>query len=203
MAQDKAYFIEHKLIRRLLNAPDKRSKKGQRDRPVLQLLSLGLRRSEVCALNVADFDPTGSLNVRTAKKGKPRRVKLTPEIVEAIQVYRSSIQNWKKPSHDPDALFRTMGKFGPYKSCRLTRPTINVIVKAAVRKVGANGQNITPHSFRHAAATHSLRQGVDLATVQKMLGHCDIKTTSGYLHAMNTDNAFVSLPWLKKKRRKR
>jgi len=202
MAQEKAYFVEQKLIRKLLNAPDKRSKKGQRDRPVLQLLSLGLRRSEVCGLNLEDFDPTGTLKVRTTKRGKPRRVSLDPEVVEAIQLYRRNIQNWKPSSRDADALFRTLGKAGPYESCRLTRPTINVIVKNAVRKVGANGQNVTPHSFRHSAATHALRQGVDLATVQKMMGHCDLATTAGYLHANNTEDAFRSLPWFKKKRRK-
>ena len=201
---DKATVIDTKIVKRLLNKPDRRSKQGLRDRAVLFLLSVGLRRGEVCNLNLEDFNPAGWMRVRTTKQGKPRRVKLTPEIVTAIETYRTSRQNWKKPSHDSDALLLTMGKFGPYPARRITPMVINCLVAKALREAGINGERITPHSFRHNCATTMLRQGRDLKTVQTVLGHRSIGTTSMYLHALDVDAAFEGLPWLRiGKRRKR
>ena len=84
MAKDKAHFIDSKTMKRLLDNPDKRSKQGLRDYPILLLLSLGLRRQELCGLNRDDFDRTGWLQVRTVKQGVTRKVKLTPEIVKVV-----------------------------------------------------------------------------------------------------------------------
>ncbi len=194
---EKAFHIDAKIMKRILTKTDKRSKQGWRDRAVLFLLSLGLRRGEICALNDVDFDCTGSLNVRTLKKGKPRKVKLTPEIVMAIQTYQETKNN-KKPMQDPEALFHTLGKHGPHESRRLSPMAVNGLLAKVLKKAGVNGQRITPHSFRHSCATHMLRQGRDLKTVQTVLGHKSIATTSMYLHALDVDAAFEGLPWLKK-----
>lgn len=198
----KVFFVEGKIMKRLLQNPDERSKMGRRDRAILLLLSLGLRRAELCNLNVEDFDPeSGYLRIRTLKRGKNRSIKLTPQIVGAIQAYQASKRNGKKPLHDPESLFHTTGKFGPYQMRRLSPLRVNVIVSRAVKREGIR-EHITPHSFRHSMATTSLRRGVDLRTVQAMLGHRSITSTAQYVHAMNTDAAFQGLPWLAKKPRK-
>jgi len=196
----KAYFVDRRTMKRLLEVPDRRSKQGRRDRAVLLVLSLGLRRQELCNLDVADLDrESGYLKVRTLKKGIPRSIKLTPEIVEALQSYGQS-KNGKKPLHDPEALFHGLAKHGPWPMRRLTPMAVNGIIKRAVKKAGV-AQNITPHSLRHSCATHMLRQGRDLKTVQMVLGHRNLATTSLYLHAMDVDEAFEGLPWLKKARK--
>ncbi len=196
---DKAFHIDAKTMKRLLATPDKRSKQGLRDRAVLLLLSLGLRRGEVCALNHLDFDTLGWLHVRTLKKGMPRKVRLTEEIVHAIEAYRQSKKNGKQQIENREALFHTLGKHGPWPMKRLTPMAVNGILSRALRRAGVHGQRITPHSFRHNCATTSLRRGVDLKTIQVMLGHRSIATTSMYLHALDLDAAFTGLPWLKKK----
>ncbi len=199
---DKAFVISPKTMKDLLDNPDKRSKQGLRDFPILLLLSLGLRRGEVCALDLADFDRTGWLQVRTTKKGMPRKVRLTAEIVAAIEGYRASRENGKKPMQDDHSLFSTLGKFGPWPMRRITPMCINGLVNRAVKKAGIK-ENVTPHSFRHNCATTMLRQGRDLKTVQTVLGHRSIQTTSMYLHSMDVSEAFEDLPWLRKDRQKR
>ena len=87
---DKAFVVEEKTMRKILAAPDQRSRQGMRDKAVLLLLSLGLRRQEVCNLNHNDFDTLGWLHVRTVKQGLPRKVRLTEEITSAIESYRQS-----------------------------------------------------------------------------------------------------------------
>jgi len=196
---DKAFFVDGKTMRKILAAPDKRSRQGLRDRAVLFLLSLGLRRGEVCALNHNDFDALGWLHVRTLKQGLPRKVRLTEDIVAAIEAYRQNKQKWQHQVEDREALFHTLGKHGPWARKRLSAMAVNGILNRALRSAGVNGQRITPHSFRHNCATTSLRRGVDLKTIQVMLGHRSIATTSMYLHALDLDAAFEGLPWLKKK----
>ncbi len=198
---DKAFHIDAKTMKRLLDTPDRRSKQGLRDKAVLLLLSLGLRRGEVCALNHNDFDALGWLHVRTLKQGLPRKVRLTPEIVAAIESYRQNKQKWHHQVENREALFHTLGKHGPWPRKRLTPMAVNGLLTRALRSAGVNGQNITPHSFRHNCATTSLRQGVDLKTIQMMLGHRSIATTSMYLHAQNLDAAFEGWPWLKKNKK--
>ncbi len=78
----KVFFVEGKIMKKLLGEPDRRTRQGLRDRCILLLLSLGLRRGEVCGLNVSDFNPqSGHIEVKTLKRGKNRTLKLAPEIV--------------------------------------------------------------------------------------------------------------------------
>ena len=195
----KVCFVDGKIMKRLLEQPDERSRMGKRDRAILLLLSLGLRRAEVCNLNVGDFDPQeGYVRVKTLKRGKPRSLKLTPEIVQAIQAYQASKGNGKRPIHDPEALFHTTAKYGPYQMRRLSPLRVNVLVARAVKRAGIR-EHITPHSLRHSMATHMLRQGRDLKTIQEALGHRALQTTANYLIAANLNEALESLPWLGKK----
>ncbi len=191
----KVKVIDPKVVKRILNTPDQRSRQGKRDKAVLSVLARGLRRQEVCNLNNVDFDPhAGYIRVRTIKKGKDRSVKLPPEVVATLQAYRQTKNGHGKVLHDPEALFHSLGKHGPHEMRRLSPMAVNGIVAKALGKARVS-DHITPHSLRHSLATTMLRQGRDLATIQHALGHRNISTTSQYLHAMNLDAAFTELPF--------
>ncbi len=175
---DKAKHVDPKILRRILNIPDQRSRQGRRDKAVLSVLARGLRRQELCNLNVDDLDPeSGYLRVRTLKKGKDRVVKLPRDVVEGIQAYLKTKNGNSKVPHDPDALFHTLAKHGPHEMRRLSPMSVNGILTKALKKAGVNG-HITPHSFRHNLATTMLRQGRDLKTIQEAMGHRALSTTS-------------------------
>jgi len=107
------------------------------------------------------------------KGGKERVVPLTEQAVQAIQAYlphRTRTQS----RH----LFVSAWKGHPiHGRC------INRMLKIVIRKAGIEGQGITPHKLRHTFATQLIRNGVDIRTVQELLGHSELETTAKYLHS--------------------
>ena len=140
---------------------------------ILLLLSTGLRRSEAAAITLDQVDlEHRQLRVR-GKGNKERVVPLTPEVVEAIKEYLA----WRGPTQS-NHLFISQMWGQPISGARIHR-----IVRGLLERAGLAGQGITVHKLRHTFATHLVRNGVDVKTVQELLGHSDLGTTAKYLHS--------------------
>ncbi len=136
---------------------------------------------ELCTLNVGHIESYRNqpVLVVNGKGGRLRKVPLHQKALEAIRAY------WKAEGHngtDPgEPIFKTLGKHGPYEARRLTYKAIRHLI-ATTRKVALIKRRVTPHTLRHTFAVSLLDQGVDLRTVQDLMGHASITTTQAYLH---------------------
>lgn len=153
---------------------------------VVLLLSTGIRRSEAVAITLDDFDlEKGQLLIR-GKGDNQRLLPLTDQTVEAIRAYlpyrAKTLQ--RAAQENPKAFTDTRHLFISTRSGRpLHGRTVNRTLGAMLRKAGLEDQGITPHKLRHTFATHLIRHGVDVRTVQELLGHADIQATAKYLHS--------------------
>ena len=139
---------------------------------VVLLLSTGMRRSEVAQISLEDLDLENRQLLVHGKGAKERVVPLADQAVVAIQEYLP--RRKKTESH---RLF--VSQFGkPINGRAISRMLARIL-----RKAGLGGRGITPHKLRHTFATHLIRSGADIRTVQELLGHADIGTTARYLHS--------------------
>ncbi len=131
----------------------------------------GLRCNELRHLKVSDIDSGQMLlDVREGKGGVPRKIALSPTLLERLKTY----YRWRKPT---DWLFPSKQRHNE----PLNEGTIRTLCRNAGRRAGIP-LLVHPHLFRHACATHMLDAGTDLRTIQVLLGHADIRTTARYLH---------------------
>ena len=175
-------FLTPEEIAVMLRVPDRRTLQGKRDHALLKtMIATGLRSAELCTLDVGHVESYRNrpVLVVNGKGGKVRKVPLHPEALGAIRAY------WKaegRNSHDAgEPIFQTLGKHGPYEARRLTYKAIRHLV-AKTRKEALIRRRVTPHTLRHTFAVSLLDQGVDLRTVQDLMGHSNITTTQVYLH---------------------
>lgn len=143
-------------------------------RAVLMLAyGAGLRVSEACRLRVEDVDSrAGVIHVRNAKRNRDRDVMLSAKLLAELRAY------WRQRRPSGPELFPGQAGAGT----TLTRAAVNNALKKALVSAGLSGRRITVHSMRHAFATHLLEQGTDLRTVQVLLGHASISSTTVYVH---------------------
>ena len=181
-AKRESGFLTPEEIAALLRVPDKRSLQGKRDFAILKtLFATGLRAAELCTLNVGHIESYRNqpVLVVNGKGGRLRKVPLHQKALEAIRAY------WKAEGRngtDPgEPIFKTLGKHGPYEARRLIYKAIRHLI-ATTRKVALIKRRVTPHTLRHTFAVSLLDQGVDLRTVQDLMGHASITTTQAYLH---------------------
>jgi integrase len=130
----------------------------------------GLRASEVLRLRVADSDSARRvLWVRPGKGGKDRGVPLSPALLEGLRAHwlRLRPTTWLFP--------------GPTPSGQRSLGALPRVCRRAVRAAGFT-KKVSLHTLRHSYATHLLEAGVDLVTIQRLLGHRDLQTTARYLH---------------------
>lgn len=148
------------------------SAKGIRDSAILTTLySTGLRRSELLGLNVADYND-GTLTVR----GKGNKVRLAYVVGEA----RVMFERWLAiPGRTGDAVFVAINKGGQVTGNRLDGRSLAEILRRRAEQVGI--QPFSPHDLRRTTATHLLDRGIDIGTVQQMLGHMHVATTLLYV----------------------
>jgi len=137
------------------------------------LLFAGLRRSELTAITLDDTDLANAQLLVRGKGAKQRVVPLTPVVIEAIREYLPC-----RPQTDSDHLFVSRVGGRPIHGRVAGRMLDRVLERA-----GLDHEGITPHRLRHTFATHLIRSGVDIRTVQELLGHADLQTTARYLHS--------------------
>ncbi len=134
------------------------------------LYTTGLRCDELRHLKIRDIDSQRMLiHVRHAKGRIPRDIGLSPVLLERLRIY----WHWLKPK---DWLFPSR----QHPTRPLDLKTIRLICNQAAERAGVK-KHVSPHVFRHSCATHLLDVGVDLRTIQVLLGHADIQTTARYL----------------------
>jgi len=160
----------------LLEAPRTDSARGLRDRTMLELMyASGLRVSELVTLKSVHVS-TGEHVLRVMGKGaKERLVPFGVEAANWLTQYLSDARATILGRRSSDALFVTARGAG------MTRQMFWKIVKQHARTAGIHTP-LSPHTLRHAFATHLLNHGADLRAVQMLLGHADISTTTIYTH---------------------
>lgn len=163
-------------VERLLLAPDLRTSLGMRDRAMLELLyASGLRVSELVSLSVAQFSADMGV-VRVIGKGSRERLVPVGEVaLEHVIHYLREARPALLGARASDALFVTL------RGDAMTRHAFWYLIRRHARKAGID-RALSPHTLRHAFATHLLNHGADLRVVQMLLGHADISTTQIYTH---------------------
>ncbi|QVL55497.1 MAG: tyrosine recombinase XerC [Simkaniaceae bacterium] len=170
--------LSYPEVQEFFDQPNTEKFLGLRDRSIMELFySSGLRISELAGINRGDVNfQARSLRVR-GKGKKERIVPITQNVAKWIQKYLDDPRRYEegKPhfQKDPDAIF--LNKWGK----RLTTRSIDRLFKTHLQKSGLAG-NITPHTIRHTIATHWLENGMDLKTIQVLLGHASLGTTTIY-----------------------
>ena len=163
-------------VEALLGAPDLDSPEGFRDRVMLEVLyAAGLRVSELVGLKPGQVSLNQGLVRIVGKGGKERLVPLGEEAADWIRRFLDVPRAELLKGRPGDALFPT--RRGP----GMTRQAFWYRIKLHARSAGIS-KAISPHTLRHAFATHLVNHGADLRVVQLLLGHSDLSTTQIYTH---------------------
>jgi site-specific recombinase XerD len=133
----------------------------------------GLRVSEACRLRVEDIDSERMvIIVRNAKRGRERHTLLGPRLLAVLRAY------WKEARPEGPYLFP--GRKGA-KGPAITRAAVSKALQLSVAEAELT-KRVTVHTLRHSFATHLIEDGTDLRTVQVLLGHASLQSTTRYVH---------------------
>jgi integrase/recombinase XerD len=160
----------------LLAAPNVETPLGLRDKSMLEALyASGLRVSELVAMTLAQLSQDMGV-VRVVGKGnKERQVPVGEEALAWIRRYMDNARPEILAGRRVDALFVTS------RGTSMTRQAFWYLIRRYAVRAGIR-KGVSPHTLRHAFATHLLNHGADLRVVQMLLGHADISTTQIYTH---------------------
>ena len=164
-------------VEALLSAPNVATAMGFRDRAMLELLyATGLRVTELVSLQLRNLNLRQGVLKVVGKGDKERLVPLGEEAIDwvsgFIDLHRQALMHRNGPN---DVLFPSN------RGRMMTRQAFWYLIKRHAAEAGISRQ-LSPHSLRHAFATHLLNHGADLRVVQLLLGHSDLSTTQIYTH---------------------
>ncbi len=164
-------YLRKDEIRKLLDSPPREK---TRDRLILRILyRCGLRVSELVNLKIEDVDFTeGMITIRGGKGDKDRVVPIDNHTLDLIEFYIV----------DADQGYMILSERGEPLSTRQVERIVKKYAKSADIK-----KNVYPHMLRHSFAVHCLKAGMNLRSVQKMLGHSSLTTTQIYLDLTGED----------------
>ena len=172
-------FLNIQEVENLMEVPNTNSIYGQRDRAMLELLySCGLRVSELIGLSYHNLNLKEEF-VRVHGKGnKERMLPLGEVAIDFLDQYEKNSRTVLLKNGQCDSYFLSN------RGSAMTRQNFFYIIKGYAATAGID-KPISPHSLRHAFATHLVQKGADLRSVQLMLGHSDISSTQLYTHIQN------------------
>lgn len=161
-------YLNVEEMDRVLKAPVVEDRHHVRDRCILNTLyRTGVRLGELVNLDVENVNIQGrELTVWSGKGDKDRIIPFDAVLRDMLSFYASRLE------HDVGALFVSA------QEARMHRNTVYDIVKKYSKRAGVKA---SPHTFRHSMAVHSLKAGMDVRTLQKILGHSRLSTTMVYL----------------------
>lgn len=164
------------LLQTAHTMPKKRADKMRLTCLMDLLYATGMRVTELVSLPVAAVRGNPDMILVRGKGGKERMVPLSPGARDAVILWLS-LRDQDEAHTKSTFLFPSRGKQG-----HLTRIWFFQQIKKLALMAGVNAEKVTPHSLRHAFATHLLAGGADLRSIQTLLGHADIATTEIYTH---------------------
>jgi integrase/recombinase XerD len=163
-------------VEALLGAPAVTDPLGHRDRTMLEVLyATGLRVSELVSLKLGQVNLNQGVLRILGKGNRERLIPLGEEAVSWVQDFLQGPRGEILLDRQTDSLFPTR------RGDRMTRQAFWHIIKRYAAKAGID-KELSPHTLRHAFATHLLNHGADLRVVQMLLGHSDLSTTQIYTH---------------------
>ncbi len=168
--------LSESSVEQLLAAPAENTALGIRDRAMLETIyASGLRVSELVNLALSELDSTAGLVRVTGKGGRERIVPLGEEALAHLGQYLNDARPELLRGRVSEAVFVTR-RGGP-----MSRQAFWQLIKRYATVAGVD-EALSPHSLRHAFATHLLNHGADLRSVQMLLGHSNLSTTQIYTH---------------------
>jgi integrase/recombinase XerD len=174
--------LTEKQVEALLAAPDETTDLGQRDKAMLETLyASGLRVSELVGLKLVQLNLEQGLVKVMGKGSKERLVPLGDLAGDALRAYIANARAHWLTVH-ANAPRKSDYVFITARGEPMTRQAFWYLIKKHALTAGISPDSLSPHTLRHAFATHLLNHGADLRVVQMLLGHSDITTTQIYTH---------------------
>lgn len=183
-------YMPYENVLLLLQAPDKTTCVGKRDRAMLILMAhLGLRANEIINLCLSDIDfRNGTILIRKTKISSERVLPLTTEIAEILIDY---IANGRQNQKYECLFLRNIAPYTPLESSS----AVGSMVSKYITKIGLETQTLGTHQLRHSLATHLINHGSTIKDIADILGHKSIETTGIYAKVQIERLKEVALPF--------
>ena len=176
-------FLTNKQVDKLLEVAEAdKSLKGIRFLTMIKILyATGIRVSELVQLKLSALYEKENFIFIIGKGNKERLVPVDQNTLVTIKKYLLRRQEFIKDKNDDKWLFPSRKS----NKGHITRQRFNQLLKIICKKASIDEKYVSPHKLRHAFASHLLANGIDLRSLQMMLGHSDISTTQIYTHVLN------------------